>query len=377
MMHLGGMPFKLSFLYILVWFLINRPSAKLILPLGGLIIALWLGKIFSFWRHDLIQFKETLFLTVNYGVILVGYAFGLRSRLRDMNWLFGVIVVFVSINLLIMLFWQSSTFLISFYSLEVRLEQGLFAFRNPGIFSNPNVSALASNLLMLFWVLARQKGLITLKGILYDVIALLLGLIAIISFGSKSGFSAYLIILVTYITLFLRFNAFRTIFSVIISITLLIVINKSIVKSDIGSYATGIDTFFSLDEKIQSEFGKDHSVDGSRMFKLKHGLKTWQYAPIFGLGADRSGTKLIRHIQYHNDWTEVLVSSGIVGIIMLIIIVYQISKVSLLLLVPFIFPGITNSFFFTAQIAMSYFIFVGIITSSTLYVNEPDSVDRK
>ena len=372
-MHLGGMPFKLSFLYLLVWFLINRPSDKLILPFGGLIIALWLGKIFSFWRYDLIQFKETIFLTVNYGVILVGYAYGLRLRIRDMNWLFGVIVVFTSINMLIMLFWQSSTFLISFYNLEVRLEQGLFAFRNPGIFSNPNVSALASNLLMLFWVSARQKGLITLKGILYDVIALLLGLITVTSFGSKSGSSAYLIIVVTYITVFLRFNAFRTILSAIIAIALLFVINKSIAKSDIGSYNTGTDTFFSLDEKIQNEFGKDHSVDGSRIFKIRHGLNTWQKAPIFGLGADRSGTKSILHIQYHNDWTEVLVSSGLVGIFMLILIVYRISKISLLLLVPFIFPGLTNSFFFTAQLAMSYFIFVGIITSNTTQVNEPDS----
>ena len=109
MMHLGGMPFKLSFLYLLGWFLINRPSIKQILPLLGLIIALWLGKIFSFWRYDLIYFKETQFLTVNYGVLIVGYAFGLRSRLRDMNWLFGIIIIFVSINMLIMLFTPEST----------------------------------------------------------------------------------------------------------------------------------------------------------------------------------------------------------------------------------------------------------------------------
>jgi hypothetical protein len=364
MIHLGGIPFKLSFLYLLGWVLINRPSVKLVLPLVGLIFALWLGKIYSFWRYDLFHFEETIFMTVNYGVILVGYTFGLRSRLKDVNWLFGIILLFVTINMLIMLFWQSSTFLINFYNLHVRLEEGLFAYRNPGIFSNPNVSALASNLLILFWVLARQRGLITLRGSMYDAVVLLLGLITVISFGSKSGFSAYFIILGSYLLFFLRFNARQTILSIIVLSGLLLIINKTIMKSDIGSYSSGVSTLFTFDKKIQSELYKDHSVDGSRVYKLIHGFKMWLKAPILGLGGDRKGgSNTIQHLQYHNDWTEVLVSSGLVGFIMLILLVYQTSKQSLLFIVPFIFPGLTNSFFFTAQIAMAYFLFVGIITS--------------
>jgi hypothetical protein len=363
MVHLGAIPFKFSFLYLLVWFLVKRPSVKLVLPLVGLIVALWLGKIFSFWRYELFHFEETIFMTVNYGVILVGYAFGLRSRLKDVNWLFGLIVVFISINLLIMLFWQSSTFLINFYNLQVRLEEGLFAYRNPGIFSNPNVSALASNLLILFWVLARQRGLITLKGFVYDAIVLLLGLIAAISFGSKSGFSAYAIILFSYLVISFRFSARRTILSIIVLLGLLIVINKSFMKSNIGSYTSGITTLVTFDDKIQREIFADHSRAGSRIFKIKHGFKMWLKAPLWGLGGDRTGSSSLQHIQYHNDWTEVLVSSGLAGFIMLILLVYQTSKQSLLFIVPFIFPGLTNSFFFTAQIAMAYFLFVGIITS--------------
>lgn len=364
MFHFNDVPFKLSFIYLLLWAVYKRPNAKYAYPFYGLIISLWIGKLNGYYTFDLFGFDKTIFMTVNYMVILLGLLYGLSMNHNNMNWLFRLILMYTLVNIIIMVFWKSNEFIINFYSLQFRIDQGLFAYRNPGVFSNPNVSALGSNILILFWIIAKKKGLISEIGNIYEAIVFTCGFVLAISFGSKSGFSAYLILFL-YNTLKLRsYSVWKSAIVVALIIVFLMIINSYMVRYEVGSYKTGVSTLLSMNEKIQYEIDKDSSQDGSRIFKINHGIHLWMLAPLLGMGSDRNGSGVVSQIQYHNDWTEVLVSSGLIGILFLIIIVYNISRLSFILLIPFIFPGLTNSFLFTAQIAMAYYIFVGLIVRS-------------
>jgi len=360
MFHVLGAPFKFSFIYLIIWYIVKRPFNRMLMPVMGLIIALWLGKIMSYFIYDMHSFDQTMFMTLNYGVIFIGFAYGLRYSPKKMNWLFTLIILFVLINIVIMIFWRSSPNLIRFYNLEFRLESGLFDYRNPGTLSNPNGSAMALNLLLLFWVIAKQYKLIDLSNAIYDMLLFILGFIVIVSFGSKSGFLAYFIILGYAFRDYLKQNAIKVFMVVIVAVVAVTTLTSYVQNKNIGSFETGISTFFSLDDKIQNEFSKDNSLDGSRIYKLKHALESWLRSPIWGFGADRSASNSIQSIQYHNDGSEILVNSGSIGLFLFALIVLRIFKIHPILIVPFIFPGMTNSFFFTAQYAMCHFIMVGI-----------------
>ena len=71
-------------------------------------------------------------------------------------------------------------------------------------------------------------------------------------------------------------------------------------------------------------------------------------SPIFGVGSDRKANMGLNTIAYHNDFSELLVSTGIIGLVLFLIIISSVSKVSIAFIIPFLFPGFTNSFFYNA-----------------------------
>jgi hypothetical protein len=363
MNHIFGIPLKISFIFLIVYFLRHRPYSTFINPLVGMLIFLWVGKIWSYYFYDIQDFNRTIFASVNYAVIVLGLLYGLRSKPTNINWLLILILAYFCINIIILLSWRTNTFLINFYDLHSRVEENLFEVRNPGVFINPNISALGANLLILYWLIGRKFKLVTLNGHYYDAIVLLSTFLLLLTYGSKSGFSAYFLLLAYYFIAVINLKPIKVLtFSTIV--VLLFIGSNRLLTSNVsfGSYSVGLNTLTNITEKYEIELDRDHSRDGSRIFKIIHGVNTWLKSPLWGLGSDRDGGKDLKQIQYHNDLIEILVSCGLVGVLLYGLLAFRISKISLALLIPFIFPGLTNSFLFSAQIAMSYFIFVGLIS---------------
>lgn len=362
MFHIGNIPFKFSFIYLALFWIIKRPWSSFIISFLIIILFSWIGKVHACFFLDQYEIKRTLWFTMNYLVLVVGFLYGIRQSPKNLNWVFPLGILYGVINIAILFFWKSSPFLIEFYHLERRVSEGLFDLRNPGVFTNPNVSALGMNLLLLFWVVGKDKGLITLRKGYYDVLIFVIGLVANITFASANGFIAYFLISGIYFFYQFKEKFYKGIL-VLVGITILIFVSNSFLSTQygVGAYRGGIYLLSNFDKKINYELSKDSAIDGSRIYKIRHAFNAVFLSPLWGVGSDRVDSERLESIQYHNDWSEIMVSSGLIGLIALTYMVWRISRVSLMLVMPFIFPGLTNTFLFTVQVAMAYFIFLGIV----------------
>lgn len=362
MFHIGNIPFKFSLIFIVLYWIIKLPWSSFVVSFLIIIMFSWIGKVFACFFLDQYEIKRTLWFTMNYLVLVLGFLYGVRQSPKNLNWVFPLGILYGAINIAILFLWKSSPFLIKFYHLERRVSEGLFDLRNPGVFTNPNASALGMNLLLLFWVVGKERGLITLRKGYYDVLIFVIGLVANVTFASASGFIAYF--LISGIYLFHRFREkFYKGILILFGIAILIFVSNSFLYTQYGAgaYRGGIYLLSTFDKKINRELSRDSAVDGSRIYKIRHAFNTVSLSPLWGVGSDRADSKYLESIQYHNDWSEIMVSSGIIGLMALAYMTWRISRISLVLIIPFVFPGLTNSFLFTAQVAMAYFIFLGIV----------------
>ena len=182
---------------------------------------------------------------------------------------------------------------------------------------------------------------------------------------SKSGVLAYFLICSYY---FINKISLRKIFYsfIILTVSLFSVINFSdkLNKEDLLVLTYGIEQILNFDEAIEQEANKDSGTSANRIVKIEYAINNFLYSPLFGVGSDRSNKGVLNDVQYHNDFSTILVSVGFLGLLLYLIVIYKVYKLSYILLVPFIFPGMTNAFIFTMQLAAFYFLFVGIIYKS-------------
>lgn len=361
--NFGPIPFKFSFFIIIYSFRKKIPKSSFILPFLLLIIFLWLGKFYSYLFLGEYEFQETIRATINFLLIIAVFLYSKKIKTPDnLNWLALLAIAYSFINICVFILAPKYPSIMSFYNLETRLEEGLFLYRNPGTLTNPNGSAMLANLTLLFWVVANKNNLITLKSKIWDIIVFTSVGIAIISFVSKSGILAYFILCGFYFKEYFSIrNLFKAFFPIIIVAFLISNFLKQLSENDLRVLEFGIDKIVNIDDAIESEINIDQSERGSRIYKIKAAIENFTLSPIFGNGSDRSTGKKLNTVWYHNDFSEILVSTGLLGFLFYLLIVYRIYKLNYILTLPIFLPGLTNAFIFTFQIAAFYFLFVGII----------------
>ena len=362
--QLGPISFKISLVIIFGSIIKGIPKPKVIGIFFLLILFLWIGKMYSF--HFLYQtsINETIRISINFMIIISAYLFAKKVKIPDnLNWLVSLNILFGVINILVFVFGPNLPFLISFYSLDLRLEEGLFFVRNPGILTNPNVSAMASNLLFLFYVVANNNNLISLRNKFWSPTVFSISLLSLLSFQSRSGFIAFgLISLWMLLKNFQLIQIIKSGWKLVLFPIIIFFGFKTYMPNEYKIIKNSVDLLSNFDTALIQEINRDSRQDGSRIYKLYAAYENFKISPLFGVGSDREDNVRINNIAYHNDFSEVLVSTGLIGLIVYIILIFYISKIELILIVPFLFPGLTNAFLFTMQIAAFYFMFVGIIS---------------
>ena len=361
--HLGPIPFKFSFFAIIYSFRKKIPKSSFILPFLALIILIWLGKFYSYLFLGEYEFQETIRTTINFLLIIAVFLYSIKIKIPDnLNWLALLAIAYSFINICVFILAPKYPSIMSFYNLETRLEEGLFLYRNPGTLTNPNGSAMLANLILLFWVVANKNNLITLKSKVWDIIVFMSVGIAIISFVSKSGILAYLILCGFYFKQYFSIrNLFKAIFPLIIVAFLISNFIIQLSENELHVLELGIDKIVNIDDAIESEINIDQSQDGSRIYKIKAAIENFTLSPIFGVGSDRSTGSMLNTVWYHNDFSEILVSTGLFGFLFYLLMIYRIFRLEYILILPFFLPGLTNAFISTFQIAAFYFLFVGLI----------------
>ncbi len=362
--NIGPIPFKFSFLIILYSLFKGIPKNTLINLFIVLVLLLWVGKFYSYVFLDETDFNQTLRITLNYILIISAISYSMKIKNVDnLNWVVLLAILFFGINITILILGPSTPSLISFYKLDLRLEQGLFFVRNPGIMGNPNASALIGNLILLFWVVANKFNLITLKSGLWNWVVILLIGLANLSFVSKSGFLAYFLLIAWYFFQNFKFKKLLKIFfSLFITGFLSVYLVSKFNPEKIKVLSYGVETIINFQDEISYEISRDRGQGGSnRLDKILLAFDNFFISPIFGVGSDRSSGSVLNRTLYHNDWSEILVSTGFLGIIIYFFVSYKLIRIYPLFILPLLIPGLTNSFLFQMQITAFYFFFVELI----------------
>jgi O-antigen ligase len=359
MFHIGGVPYKLSMLIIIFYFLVNLKLSKYVLPIIFLIFFSYVGKFYSLLFFEEISINRTLWHTVNYFLLIAGFMFGVRQKIENVNWVFWLGVSYVLLHFIIQLTWEYSSFVVEFFDLQLRIDSGLIKLRSVGVFTNPNIAALAMNLILVFWLAAKQYQIVTLTKVRYDVILFLLSAVMVLSTASKSGLLAFFMLVVFYAGTRFRLTP-KSLLSIVVLTSLLILVSGyissyTINNKNLSSLKFGIEQALNLDRNLNKE------LDGSRMYKVKMAIENTGRSPIWGVGYDRSTGDVLNRVWYHSDLSEILVASGLLGLCAFLLMAYRLYMLSFVFIVPIILPGLTNAFLFTAQLAMIYFAFAGII----------------
>ena len=228
---------------------------------------------------------------------------------------------------------------------------------------NPNASALIGNLILLFWIIANKFNLITLKSGFWNWVVILSIGLANLSFVSRSGFLAYFLLITWYFFQNFKFKKVLNVFLsfVITGFLAVYVINKvNPEKTEILS--NGVETIINFQNEISDEITRNRGQgESNRLDKISLAFDNFYISPIFGVGSDRSTGNILNRTLYHNDWSEILVSTGLLGIIIYFFISYKLMKIYPLFIIPLLIPGLTNSFLFQMQITAFYFFFVELI----------------
>jgi len=89
------------------------------------------------------------------------------------------------------------------------------------------------------------------------------------------------------------------------------------------------------------------------------------YSPLFGTGFTSAHSYPFDHPtqNLHNDWFRLIVTSGLIGLTMMLLFIRNFAlPISYLTIVPFILPGLVNTFLLNIPAVMFYFFMIGVLT---------------
>ena len=143
-------------------------------------------------------------------------------------------------------------------------------------------------------------------------------------------------------------------------------------KIDLSEFQSNIDRAFSIIDVIDNSVSQDTDVRalGGLARPILTGVSAYErfkLSPIIGTGyAVVPGHEYFADgtDYYHNDWFRILVSSGLVGfIIMLWIINRFILFLGWPVLIPFVLPGMVNTFLLNIPAVIFFFFMIGCLRS--------------
>jgi O-antigen ligase len=311
--------------------------------------------------------------------LLAVFSYGFSRSLRDFNfnWLWLILFLAIFLNFLLIFFSNIFPFIPSFYYSENAasdlgvddVDEIVNMLRPRGIFGNPNTSMLQVNIIYLFVIVGvKAKFCKPPKGvkIFFFIVA---PIILAILLGSRSE-----LLVSCFYSIYLCWTLWgkkSLIFIGLIGFVLIVSIfilssflekNTGIEKSDMLTYAISRITKTS-DEFLNTE---DESQGFKRpLVKFEHVKNRFLFSPLVGTGFNQVGDTYPFHESpryLHNDWFRIIATSGIIGFMSLLWFLYKFSyRFNPILLTPFILPGLTNTFLLSIPTIMFYFFMLGIL----------------
>lgn len=400
MFHIGSFPYKISYILLGFWFLclIINPG-KVIKSSGSrsdflkfslLIIVIMvcslLGEILVFTLFPVTSYAETFKSLITYILIVFSFGLGLSAPHFKYNWLIWVLFTSITLNF-IFIFLKSSlpSFIIDIYYPEMVMKDflaigisdvdALLELNRPrGLFPNPNGSAFLVNIISLFICISLRRKLIPTPSSLVGIGIIMLPIILTILLASRGELLvAILLGVLNYKAIFKRTSLVKRLSLVLATIlisasTVLYFVNSLGDDSTLSASLERIGTIVELVNNAEKDKGTYEGRTESiarPLLLVETAFERFIYSPLFGTGYTSAHKYPFDHPteNFHNDWFRLMVTSGLVGLFMMLLFIKRFAlPISFLTLVPFILPGLVNTFLLNIPAVMFYFFMIGVIT---------------
>lgn len=382
MLHVAGMPFKVTYLVLGAWLLdlagkklareddAQRYQAFLRMGLffAGIITAGIIGELSTGTRIHVPDHGETYRSIAIYVLMLLSFGLGLSAYQFRMRWLVHLVYVSVAANLVVVFFGRYFPGLVLLYYDSTTMGADVLdAYRPRGLLGNPNVSMLHVNLVMLFVVVAHAKGYLQL-GVQRAVVTLALPIVTALVLATRTELLVSVILGGALLNSVARQKGNRPAQRILIGGAALV--SAGVVFLGISFVAANNELILTGLERVTSTRGALLDV-ADRNSSILRPLLVWEivYArfmdsPIFGTGFNPAQFWPYNYSPqyYHNDWFRVLVTSGLVGFVLYVLMVRRIVLVAGgIVALPFFLPALTNTFILAIPASMFYFFMIGVV----------------
>ena len=351
----------------------------------GIMLCSIVGEILTGLFFGLNSLAETFKSLTLYILVILSFGLGLSSYKFSPRHLVWVLYIAVMLNLLF-IFYKSSlpSFLIDLYYPPLVLESwidygitdvnALLELARPrGLFPNPNVSAFMVNIISLFIYISIKNRLLTPPKPILSIGIVLLPIIVSVLLASRGEMIVSTILaIVNYRVLFKEISVAKKFYSIIVAFFVIFSIGLYSLKhfDENGSITTSFDRILTMFEVLnQQDTGSYESRNqgASRPLLLFETVRDrFIYSPFFGSGYSGNNAYPFDHPTqyYHNDWFRLLITSGLIGVVLMVIILRKFCfRFGYITLLPFLLPGLVNSFLLNIPAVMFYFYMIGFLNN--------------
>lgn len=380
--HIFSIPFKLSYAILPIWalmFLLNscqnnniklrQMHAEILnfaLPFIALSFLLIFSSLFFLKEYSVVSNLESYRIAFLFLICIAAYGFGGYAAHFNLKYILYILYAYAVITILFSECSSSFPWIAHFYYTKntLVLVQSFANSRPRGLFFNPNVSMLIYSVLLLALTVAYRKGYVAFNQTIHFPLLIFFTLSLLVLLQSKN--QAVLCFLILSYHLY-TISKERNVFSPGIKILgVLLILLASFYFLKLYHNGTLLHAFLDRFSKISIHHSGSSMTQSlfRPFFTLHYFWSRFSLSPFLGSGFSVLNTHdpylAYPPKYYHNDVFFMLVGTGIFGFaIYLFIIVKFCAKVSALFILPFIFPGLTNTFIQIIPVVLFYFFIIG------------------
>ena len=413
MFHIGSFPYKISYLLVGLWFFALTIDAQKVfhsvraqteftrfsLLVVGIMLSSIAGEIFTAVLFGVNELSETFKSLTIYILMILSFGLGLSSIKFSPKHLVWVLYIAVFLNFLFIFFKSNlPSFLIDLYYPPMVLESwidlgvtdvnALLELARPrGLFPNPNGSAFMVNIISVFLYVCIRKRLLEIPSIPISVGIMFFPMLVSILLASRGEMISSLILSILHYKLLFKHVSVRT---KLISLTFFVAVLISVgiyalqKFDEAGSISNSIRRISSIlevlnQEKAESTYEARNQGISRPLLMLDNAFNRFIYSPIFGSGYSSGFAYPFNHPtqNYHNDWFRIALTSGMIGLFLTLWIIKKYCvPLGYILILPFILPGLVNTFLLNIPAVMFYFFMVGYLYRK-LEIDKFDTLRQK
>lgn len=380
MFHIGTIPWKPSYVILLLLTpllmyarlssgdirntFLNRLQNKTIFYFFSLITLSLIGQLYFSVNYSIDDVGEIGRSISFYLLFLLAFIFGLNHKKFQSSQLLYVFIAYTTLHFLVTFYGNHFPWLTNLYA-NAEMRSTLEIMDTPtgvlGLHSNPNgtMSLLNMILLGLFLGYKFKMGRSYVPVVYISVI--LISIIIALQLGSRGGAITLFVIVVAFIWEIMKSMGYRL--KGIVSFFVIIVMVAGGALYFINAKYGAIEDSRLYRRIFLKEFDIEE-VQERPFIHYEEAVDRTMKSPIFGTGYTSNQDYPFEHPtnRYHNDWLRVAATSGLLGVAIMMLILWKLSmKGGIIMILPFIIPGMTNTFLLNLPGALVYFLYVGLL----------------